>query len=321
MKRAFETVKRMVRLFLDHNCSLHAAGLTYYALLALIPVLCCVLVLAKTCGVDSYARDQINRQLDTLITNLERGQEDRLAVLTTGDENERSVKRKVALDFGRQTRDVTQELFKRIDAFDISTFGWIGFLLLLWTVISTLGSVETSFNQIWSVARPRTLWRRCVTYLFVLVVLPLLASLAMSIPILGLVKRALVATVGATSLTRWLSDGLIWLIDSKFFCFSLTLAFAALTFAFAFWLIPNCRVTVRNALWGGLATAFVFGSWWRICIVAQVGIAKSSALYGSFAFVPIVLAWIYMSWQIVLVGACFIRALEMSEPTCEGVRS
>ena len=46
----------------------------------------------------------------------------------------------------------------------------------------------------------------------------------------------------------------------------------------------------------------------KICAVAQVGIAKSSALYGSFAFLPIVLAWLYMSWQIVLLGACITHA-------------
>ena len=36
---------------------------------------------------------------------------------------------------------------------------------------------------------------------------------------------------------------------------------------------------------------------------AQVGVANSSALYGSFAFLPIVLAWLYISWQIILMGS------------------
>lgn len=316
MKRCFETVRKTLRAFLDHNCGLHAAGLTYYTLLSLIPILCCVLVLAKACGVDSYAREQLNGRLDAMITNLERGQDDGLAVLATGDEEERAVKRKVAIEFGQQARQVSQELFARIEKFDVSTFGWIGFLLLLWTVISTLGSVETSFNEIWHVDVARKLWRRVVTYLFVLVVLPVLAALAMSLPILNVVKRALVATVGATSLTRWLSDGLIWVLESSFFSFSITLFFASLMFFLAFWLLPHRRIPIRPAAWGGLVTAIVFGCWWKVCAVAQVGIAKSSALYGSFAFVPILLAWIYMSWQVVLLGACFVRALEaqLSEP-------
>ena len=52
--------------------------------------------------------------------------------------------------------------------------------------------------------------------------------------------------------------------------------------------------------------------------VAQVGIAKSSALYGSFAFMPIVLAWLYMSWQIVLLGANMVREFARSSEETSG---
>jgi membrane protein len=54
----------------------------------------------------------------------------------------------------------------------------------------------------------------------------------------------------------------------------------------------------------------MFVSWLKACAVAQVGIAKSSALYGSFAFFPIVLAWMYVSWEIVLLGANMVRSFE-----------
>ena len=57
-------------------------------------------------------------------------------------------------------------------------------------------------------------------------------------------------------------------------------------------------------------TAVLFGLWMKVCAVAQVGIAKSNALYGSFAFIPIILAWIYMSWQIVLLGANIVYAFQ-----------
>ena len=76
----------------------------------------------------------------------------------------------------------------------------------------------------------------------------------------------------------------------------------------SFAVLPNRKVPFRDAVIGGFVTAFLFGAWVKICAVAQVGIAKSSALYGSFAFLPIVLAWMYMSWQIVLLGACITHA-------------
>ena len=64
----------------------------------------------------------------------------------------------------------------------------------------------------------------------------------------------------------------------------------------------------RAAVRGGAATAILFGGWMKACAVAQVGIAKSSALYGSFAFFPIILAWFYMSWQVILLGACMVKS-------------
>jgi uncharacterized BrkB/YihY/UPF0761 family membrane protein len=52
------------------------------------------------------------------------------------------------------------------------------------------------------------------------------------------------------------------------------------------------------------------GGWMVLCTTAGVGIAKSGAMYGSFAAVPIVLAWVYMSWQLVLLGSCMSYAFE-----------
>ena len=74
--------------------------------------------------------------------------------------------------------------------------------------------------------------------------------------------------------------------------------------------MPYCRVSFRHAWYGGILTGVLFGAVLKLCAVAQVGIAKSSALYGSFAFLPIVLAWFYMSWQVVLLGACFVNAFD-----------
>ena len=300
--------KAVVSGFLDHQCSMYAAGLTYYAMLALIPMLCCILVLAKACHVDDFARRQINAKIDAMITNVEKGQDDELAQLTAQSEEEREKKRLAAEAFAAQARTISNQLFARIDKFDIGTFGWIGFGFLLWTVISSLGTVEVSFNEIWCVPKPRPIWKRAYMYLFIVVVMPVLASVAMSLPILNVVKDVIMSTLGATWMTQWVSNGLVWLLDSWLFRFAFTLASASVAFGFFFWIMPNCKVVFRHAWYGGLITSVLFGAWMKVCAVAQVGIAKSSALYGSFAFMPIVLAWLYMSWQIILLGANMVCA-------------
>lgn len=312
---AVRWIKGVVMAFLDNNCSMHAAGLTYFSLLAVIPTMCILLFGAKQVGVDDYARTEINRQLDMMISNIENGQEDEMAYLASyiGSDEEREKRKIAALEFGREARQISDMLFEKIEQFNIKTLGWIGFGFLLWTVVSSLSMVEVSFNEIWQVKKPRAVWRRCMLYLFISVVLPVLVAMAMSVPILNVVKNVIVATVGATWLTKWVSDGLIAILESGLFRFVVTFFLAALNFAFLFKVIPHRKVDSRNAFFGGMVTAFLFGGWIKICAVAQIGIARSSALYGSFAFVPIILAWIYMSWQIVLLGACMVHAMERGE--------
>ena len=75
--------------------------------------------------------------------------------------------------------------------------------------------------------------------------------------------------------------------------------------------MPNRIVSFRHSVYGGILSALLFVGWLKVCAIAQVGIANSSALYGSFAFFPIVLAWIFVSWEIVLLGANMVRAFEI----------
>lgn len=313
---AWRWAKTVAAGFMRNNCSMHAAGLTYFSMLAMVPALCLLLFLAKTCGVDDYARNAINGRIDTMIANVERGQDDdvvhKLADAKVMSEEELEKKRIAALEFGRQAREIANGIFDRIERFDIGTLGWIGFVTLLWTVISSLGMVEVSFNQIWGVAKPRPVWKRAYMYIIISVLLPVLVSLAMSLPVLNAAKNVVIATLGASWLTRWAGDGVVWLLDSWLIRFAFTLSVASLNFALMFYLMPNCKVRFKAAYYGGVLTALLYGGWMKACAIAQVGIAKSSALYGSFAVFPILLAWMYMSWEIVLLGANMAYAFEES---------
>jgi YihY family inner membrane protein len=307
-----------VKTFLDNHCSMHAAGLTYFSMLAMVPILCILLLAAKTFHADEFVRREINERIDVMITNIEKGQDDELAAVAALDDDQRRCRKETAQEFGRQAREMSNALFEKIEGFDVGTLGWIGFALLLWTVVSSVGMVEVSFNEIWEVEKPRPVWKRALLYLSVVVLAPLIGALAMSVPIMNVVKNVIVATLGATWLTQWASDGLIWFLDSWILRVAVSFFFASLDFAVMFWLLPNCRVGFRAAWHGGLLTAALFGGWMKLCAVAQVGIAKSSALYGSFAFLPIVLAWLYMSWQIVLFGSCAARSFHLASKQSAG---
>ena len=298
------------RGFVTHRCGLHAAGLTYFSILAIVPILCLLLLLARTCGADDLIRTKINENLDAQIAAVENAQQNDLAKVLTPDEKAAEEKRQNARGFAIQLRQMSNELIDRIDNFNVGTLGWAGLAMLLWTVISTLGMVEGSFNEIWEVEKPRPIWKRAYLYAFVSVVLPILVAIAMSMPVMKAADSIIDATVGMTDFTRPLSGFLKNALASKTLSFFFTLVSAATAFAFFFGFMPNTKVQRRAAFEGGLITAVLFGLWMKLCAVAQVGIAKSNALYGSFAFIPIILAWIYMSWQIVLLGANMVYALQ-----------
>ena len=331
-------ISTTLKSFSDHRCGLHAAGLTYFSILGFVPVLCMLMVCAKACGVGNFARDKINEQIDAFITRVEEGQKEaeaqaaavpqEVAVAVTNataevaapvpqgadvdaeKAKEAIYKAKASKDLALQARKFSNEIFDKIDKVDLTTLGWIGFAVLMWTVISTLGHVETAVNEIWLVKKSRPMWRKVFVYLFIVIVLPVFMSLAVSLPILRLAKTALDATLGATSYTKWVGDALVNLIMSRLFGFFVTLAFASLAFAVLLKMMPNCRVGFRSSFRGGFFTALLVGGWMRLCTSAGVGISKSGAMYGSFAVVPIVLAWVFMSWQLILLGSCMSYAFE-----------
>ena len=140
--------------------------------------------------------------------------------------------------------------------------------------------------------------------------LPVAAALAASPQLLNLAKDAVEAVFGAAWISKWAGDWLVALIDWQVFRMAFSFIMSSLVFAVFFKVMPNRKVRFRYALWGGVLSSLMFVSWLKACAVAQVGIAKSSALYGSFAFFPIVLAWMYVSWEIVLLGANMVRAFE-----------
>jgi membrane protein len=226
------------------------------------------------------------------------------------EEADREKKRVAAGVFASEARNVSNALFERIEKFDIGTFGWIGFVFLLWTVVSSVGMVEVSFNEVWGVEKGRPPLKRALVHPSVALALPVAAALAASPQLLNFAKDTVETVFGAAWITRWAGDWLVALIDWRFFRMAFSFVMSSLVFAVFFKVMPNREVRFRYALWGGALCSLMFVSWLKACAVAQVGIAKSSALYGSFAFFPIVLAWMYVSWEIVLLGANMVRSLE-----------
>ena len=280
--------------FKRNQCSLHAASLTFYSLMALVPVLVLALALARTFGGAGYAREQIDTHVNAWLAQFEQSVDVPREETPTADGEHAAVLE----SFTVQVKEVIDKLYTQVESINFGTLGGIGLVLLLWTAVGMLGKVEESFNAVWGVERSRPWIRKFFDYLGVILILPFLITAVSSVPIASMIVEMMDKAVGGTTTETTRS-----LLDSAFFKAGTTLVFGTLTFAFLLGFMPNGRVKVRPALIGGFVTIVLFIVWLKICTMLQVGIAKYSALYGGFAVLPILLLWVQMSWQIVLLGA------------------
>ena len=305
-----KTIKTILRLFSAARCPILAAGLTYYSMLAMVPMICISIVTAKFFDADDFARRKVHSQIESFITHIESAQDDPLASVATADEKVREEKRAAAKSLAEQARSMEAQVFGAIEKIDFKTLGLVGLLALAWTVIGAIGMVETSFNAIWGIEKGRTFVKSKLTDAGMALALPVLSALAAAGPILKVVRDVIEAATGGIPIAGKAGEIAIALIDSWPLRTCVSLALAALALSLVYIVLPAKKTGRKSAFFAALATAALSAAWLKICAVAQIGMSKTSALYGSLAFLPIMLAWIYMAWQIILLGCCIHRALD-----------
>ena len=279
---ALRVVHLVWRGYRDDACELHASALTYYTLMSIVPLLALGLALARVFGGDAIARERIRGEIARF--------GNQLAAHAQGPDGQEAG---LVADFVAQMTRYADRIFDQIAQIGFGTLGGIGLVLLLWMAVSMLAQVEHSFNQVWN-APDRSLWRKCADYLTLVIIVPFLALAATTLPVASVVARHLDGWVDP----GWLAGGAGLLLRQ-----GTTLLLTVALFVVVLLFVPNTRVKFRPALAGGLVTAVCFLAWLWLCARLQVGVIKYSKLYGGFAIVPILLAWVYTSWQIVLFGA------------------
>jgi membrane protein len=171
--------------------------------------------------------------------------------------------------------------------------GSLGLVFLAYTVISTVQKVETSFNFVWRVDRPRSIMRRLTEYLSVMIIGPILLAFA-----LGLLGSA-----AHSPAVQWL--GAVPHIGWAFRTLGQLLPYAIVTIVFTFMyaFIPNIRVEVRAALIGGVTAGIIWALVGQVFTQFIVYSSKMMVVYTGFAIVLTTLIWVYLSWLILLIGA------------------
>lgn len=168
----------------------------------------------------------------------------------------------------------------------------VGAIALLASALLVMKSIEDTFDRIWRVGTPRPGMARFLVYWTALTLGPILAvasltlsSYLISLPLVG----------GEDAAPRLLS--------------TLPVVVELSVFTLAYMIVPNRRVALRHALFGGmLATAlFELAKWGFGLYLREV--PSYQQIYGTLAIIPIFLIWIYLSWVVILLGASIVASL------------
>ena len=253
-----------VRGFASDACSLRASALTFYTIMSIVPVVAMGFGIAKGFGMEKVLRKQITSSL--------KGHE----------------------EVANNVIEFSDKLLKNAQG---GLVAGVGIAVLLWTVIKVLGNIEKSFNHIWGVERARGIIRKFTDYLSIMLICPILLVMSSGITV---VLRTHVGTI-VEKFNEW---GLGVVTPILFVLLSLVpLILGWSVFALVYLFMPNTKVNLKSAMVGGIAAGTLFQIVQMIYVGFQVGVTKYSAVYGSFAALPLFLIWLQLSWLVVLFGA------------------
>jgi membrane protein len=253
-----------VRGFFTNRLTVRAAALTYYSVLSIVPFLAFAFAVLKGFGayasfIDGTVRPYLQQTFGgnpALLGSIER-------------------------------------ILHFVDRTDVSKLGALGLVVLAYTSVSLLSSVEDALNEIWGARAMRSFMRRVTDYVTLLVTTPLLVAAAAAALTAAESSQVVVFVREALGL-----EGLIDLV-LRF----ASLAVVGVAFFATYEILPNVRVRPLSAAFGAAVAAVL----WQLALVLyvrfQVGVSSYSALYSVMAAIPIFLVWTYVSWVVVLAGA------------------
>ena len=251
-----------IKEFIEDKCPLRASALTFYSLLSVVPVVAMAFAIAKGFG--------FQKRLEIQLLEKFAGQE--------------TVIMRV-MEFSRNMLENTRG----------GLIAGVGIVVLLWAIISVLGQIEESFNDIWGIKKARSFGRKFSDYLSIILIAPVLLIISSSATVL--IATHLAQITGRIALLGIFSPLIALIVKTLPYCIIWIL------FAFIYLFMPNRKIGIFSGFFAGITAGTIFVIVQKMYIIFQVGVAKYNAIYGSFAALPLFLIWLQLSWLIVLFGA------------------
>ncbi len=194
--------------------------------------------------------------------------------------------------------EMARQIIAFIDQTNVRAVAIFSLLGAFVAMLVIMVNAEMAFNSIWGGIPGRSLRRKMHSFAKVAIIAPLMLLLALAITALLRPGTRLYEILDSwylgditLTLLPFVPYALLW--------GSFTLLYTGL---------PNTRVRRRSAIVG----AVVAGTLWQMAqwtyVTFVIGMVRYSSVYGTLWQIPILLAWIYIAWSIVLFGAQVSRA-------------
>lgn len=256
-QRWFQFLRFLTRHFFEDNCQQKAASLTYTTLLSIVPILTVLLMILSSVPALASVRAQI---YEVIYSNL--------------------------------LPQSSLQVSKYINNFaeKSSNLTIIGSMVLFFTTIMTLTTIERAFNQIWRVENRSGGMKSILRYWTIVTLGPLILGTAFIVS----------STVQSLSFLNRQIAG--YGIDWSFWIQIVSIAVTVAGFISMYWFIPKARVPAKNAAIAGVFVAIIFELMKNLFGTVMANFTSYEAIYGAFAALPIFLLWIYLSWNLILLG-------------------
>ena len=253
-----KVVSLAIRFFTTKRVLIEAAALTYSTLLAIVPILAVVFAIARGFGFNKYIELWFR---DAFVS------QPQAAEVIIGWVNSYLVHTKSGIFLG------------------------VGLVFMLYTVLMLVSNIEQTFNKIWQVKKPRSIFRTFTDYLAMFFLFPILIVVSSGLSIF-------IATM-ASSLPDFLLLGSAVRFLLKLSPYVLMSGLFIALYVF----MPNTHVRVKNAILPGILAGIAMQWLQFFYIHSQIWVTAYNAIYGSFAALPLFMLWVQISWTICLFGA------------------
>lgn len=270
LKAIFSLIKESIGEYLKDRGTIYAAGLAYYGVFSIAPLLVFATVVAGQFIGRIAAGEQVALQLQYLVgSEVAVFLEDVIAALTDRTTN--------------------------------ATVAFLSLGALLFTAGGIFNQLKTALNLLWGLTdvRPRNAreWRVLIRYRAIPFLMVFVLGLFLG---LSVILEAIILAVSARFEVLFPEMANLLPSFSRIIIPALTFATILLIFKF----LPNAYSRVRDIAVGAAVTTalFLIG---RQLLLLFLSISDTGSLYGAAGSIVVLLVWVYVSAQIILFGAEF----------------